>query len=125
MEIQRLGGDGAPILSQHKDHLALYPRHVWEAIENDLMTKPNLQPDVQALRRFMIANATECPIDSQGRILVPAHQRQHARLENKVTIAGVLDKIEIWNLELFEQDQQLTLSRLEEIQVSVDQSSMS
>lgn len=123
MEMQRLGGDGAPILSRHKDHLALYPRNVWNKIEEDLIAKPNLQPDVQAFRRFLIANATECPIDSQGRILVPAHQRQHARLETKVTIAGVLDKIEIWNVGLFEQDQQMTLNRLEEIQVSVDQSS--
>lgn len=123
MEMQRLGGDASPILSQQKDHLELYPRNVWEAIENDLMTKPNLQPDVQAYRRFLIANATECPIDSQGRILIPAHQRQHARLESKVTIAGVLDKIEIWNLDLFEQEKQMTLKRLEDIQVSVDQSS--
>lgn len=123
IEMQRLGGDGAPILSQQKDHLELYPRAVWEAIENDLMTKPNLQPDVQAYRRFLSANAAECPIDSQGRILIPAHQRHHARLESKVTIAGVLDKIEIWNLDLFEQDRQITLKRLEDIQISVDQSS--
>ncbi len=125
MEIQRLGGDRAPILSQQKDHLALYPRRVWEEIESNLISKPALQPDVQAYQRFLIANAAECPIDNQGRILVPAHQRQHAELESKVTLAGVLDKIEIWNVKLFEQDQQMTLKRLEEIQVSVDQSSMS
>ena len=125
MEIQRLGGDRPPILSQQKDHLTLYPGLVWEQIENDLLSKPTLQPDVQAYQRFVIANATECPVDNQGRILVPAHQRRHAKLENKVTLAGVLNKIEIWNVKLFEQDQQMTLTRIEEIQISVHQSSMS
>jgi MraZ protein len=125
MEIQRLGGDRAPILSQQKDHLTLYPHAVWEEIERDLIAKSTLLPDVQAYQRFVIANAAECPVDNQGRILVPAHQRHHAKLENKVTLAGVLNKIEIWNVKLFQQDQQMTLSRIEEIQVSVDQSSMS
>jgi MraZ protein len=112
----------APIITNHKDHLALYPFEDWEMIETDLMSKSKLQPDVQAYTRFVVGGAMECPIDSQGRILIPPKLREHANLESKATIAGTLDKIEIWDTELYEADRSTTLNRLEEIQLSVDRS---
>jgi MraZ protein len=120
MEIQRRS-ENHPILTRHKDHLALYGREDWDKIERQLMQKSNLQPDVQAYQRFIIGGANECPIDTQGRILIPKALREHARLESKVTLVGVLEKIEIWNSELFEQIMQKTVINLEEIQLSVDQ----
>jgi MraZ protein len=126
MEIQRLGGesgDRAPILTRGKDHLVLYPADVWEKKEADLASKSSLLPDVQSYQRFLIGGCSECPVDSQGRITIPAASREHADLRGKVTLAGVLDKIEIWNHDRFENAQKLTLGRLEEIQKSVDQNS--
>jgi MraZ protein len=122
MEIQRLGGERAPILTRGKDHLVLYPAKVWDDIEEDLSSKPSLIPEVQSYQRFMIGGCTECPVDGQGRITIPAPLRTHAELEGKVTLAGVLDKIEIWNHDRFEAAQALTLGNLERIQVSVDSS---
>ena len=91
-------------------------------IEQNLMAKSKLQPDVQAYTRFVISGSDECPIDSQGRILVPPALREHAQLQSKVTIAGVLDCIEIWDTKIFETTKLETMSRLEEIQLSVDSS---
>jgi MraZ protein len=122
MEIQRRS-EKHPILTKYKDHLALYARDAWDEIESQLMQKSNLQPNVRAYQRFIIGGASECPVDTQGRILIPKALREHARLESKVTLVGVLEKIEIWNSELFEQDMQRTLMRLEEIQLAVDQGS--
>lgn len=109
-----------PILTNYKDHLALYPFEDWEVIEQNLMAKSQLQPDVQAYTRFVISGAMECPIDGQGRILVPPALRSHAQLKDKVTIAGVLEKVELWDTAMFEADQQRTLSRIDAIQLSVD-----
>ena len=122
MEIQRLGGDSAPILTRGKDHLLLYPADTWDRIETKLSSKSSLNPDVQNLQRFMIGGCTECPVDGQGRITIPAALRTHAELEGKVTLAGVIDKIEIWNQDRFEAAQALTLGNLERIQISVDSS---
>ena len=69
---------------------------------------------------MVVGGAAECPIDSQGRILVPPALRDHAKLKSKVTIAGVLDCIEIWDTKVFEATKLETMSRLEEIQLSVD-----
>ena len=111
-----------PILTNYKNYLALYPYEDWQVIEQNLMAKSKLQPDVQAYTRFVISGSDECPIDSQGRILVPPALREHAQLQSKVTIAGVLDCIEIWDTEIFETTKLETMSRLEEIQLSVDSS---
>lgn len=126
MEIQRLGGehgDRPPILTRGKDHLLLYPAQTWDEIERNLARKSSLLPHVQNYQRFLIGGCTECPVDGQGRITIPAVLREHAGLHGKITLAGVLDKIEIWNHDRFEAAQMLTLGKLEEIQMEVDSSS--
>jgi MraZ protein len=119
MEIQRRS-EKAPVLTNHGDHLALYPADEWETKEQDLLTLSDLQTDVQDYQRYVIAEANDAPIDNQGRILIPALLRKDAELGSKVIIAGVLNKVEIWAPERFEQKKQMTQMRLESIQESVD-----
>ena len=121
-ELQRQS-ERAPMLTISKHHLELYPRDDYDKMERDLAEKPDLQPEVQAYRRLLIGQATECPIDSQGRILVAPPLREHAQLKGKVTVVGNLQKIEIWQTELFDKEMKSTLARLEEIQRSVDKGS--
>jgi MraZ protein len=123
MEIQKLGGDRAPILTRGKDHLLLYPAETFDDIERQLSSKSSLNPDVQKLQRFVIGGCAECLVDVQGRITIPAHFRDFADLAGKITLSGVLEKIEIWNHDRFEASQMQTLGNLDEIQVAVDQSS--
>jgi len=123
MEIQRLGGDRAPILTRGKDHLRLYPAETFEQIEETLSAKSSLDPDVEQLQRFMIGDCTECAIDTQGRITIPAVFRDFANLAGKITLSGVLEKIEIWNPDSFEAAQMDTLRNLDRIRIAVDQSS--
>jgi len=119
MEIQRRS-EKPPILTNYLDHLALHPADQWEKTEQSLLDMPDLRPDVQNYRRFVVSGATECPIDNQGRILIPAFLRTHGGLKNKAMILGVLDRIEIWEPTRFAENNQLTLHRLPEIQESVD-----
>jgi MraZ protein len=120
MEIQRRT-EKPPILTRLEGHLELYGADDWENIERDLMAKSDLNDDVQKLRRFMVGNACDSPIDSQGRILIPSRLRTHAKLTNKVVLVGVLDKVEIWDADLYEVDDSLTLARLGTIRQSVSE----
>lgn len=119
MELQRRS-EKAPVLTNLGDHLALYPADVWEHKEQELLEFSDMQPDVQDFQRYMVADATDAPLDAQGRILVPTLLRGEAELKNKVLLAGVLEKIEIWNPDRFEEKKRMTLRRLDEIQKSVD-----
>lgn len=118
MEIQRRS-EKPPILTNYRNHLALHPADEWEKEEDKLMNMSNLDEDVQDYRRFIVSGAIEAPIDNQGRLLVPAYLREHAGLKNKAIIAGVLDRIEIWEPGRFAEKQQMTLHRLPEIQASM------
>jgi len=115
------GGESPPMLVNQKDHLALFPASEWAAEEQQLLDMSSLDPDAQRLRRFYATGSVPCPIDSQGRILVPGFLRDHAGLEKNVIIAGVLERVELWNPSRFEESQTTTVHGLEEIQRSVDQ----
>ena len=113
------------MLVNEKDHLALFPANVWAAEEQRLMEMSSLDPDAQRLRRFYATGSVPCPVDSQGRILVPAFLRDHAGLEKNVIVAGVLERIEIWSPSRFEEGQTTTVYGLEDIKRSVNQGARS
>src|SRR5574338_530459 len=107
----------APILTLLIDQpaLGLYAQGRWQAIEERLETMSQVQPEVQAVRRMLVSTAVECPVDSQGRILIPPHLREHAGLERDVTFAGVGARIEIWSKERYEGEIRATRERAHEI----------
>jgi len=116
-------GARAPILTNMLACLALYPFEDWEKIEQRLCSASPMQLEVQALQRFMVSGAVECPLDGQGRVLVPPHLREHARLEREVTIAGVGPRIELWDKARFDEDLAKTRAHFSEISAAVAQSS--
>lgn len=102
-ELARLD-DRPPILTNLVQCVAMYSHRAFLQIEEQLSQAPSMQPEVQALQRFFVSGATECPIDGAGRILVPPHLREHAALEKDIVIAGVGSRIELWNRTRFETD---------------------
>ncbi len=56
--------------------------------------------------RLWASNAQEVEIDRQGRMVIPPRLRQFARLESDVLVVGALDRIELWNPTLWEEQVQ-------------------
>ena len=77
--------------------LLLYPQPEWEQIEQKLMKLPSLDPQVRRLQRLLLGHATECEMDAQGRMLLPAPLREFAGLEKRVMLVGQGNKFELWN----------------------------
>ncbi|HHF1114439.1 TPA: division/cell wall cluster transcriptional repressor MraZ [Haemophilus influenzae] len=77
--------------------LLLYPLDEWEKIEQKLLALSNFDPTQRRLQRVMLGHATECEMDSQGRILLGSLLRQHAKLEKGLMLVGQLNKFEIWS----------------------------
>nr|MQY53198.1 cell division/cell wall cluster transcriptional repressor MraZ [Bacillota bacterium] len=44
-----------------------------------------------------LSGANECPVDDQGRILIPKTLCSYANIKKEVIVVGVLDRIEIWS----------------------------
>ena len=96
------------ILEKNKGHLVctvdirqpcllLYPLHEWEIVEQKLLSLSNFDPVQRSLQRVMLGYATECELDTVGRILLSAPLRQHAKLEKSIMLVGQLNKFEIWS----------------------------
>ena len=119
---QRGPGDEAPkppIITNANFCLELYPFDDWVKFEEDIVSIASVDPEAQAYARVMISGATECPIDKQGRVLVPTHLREYAGLKREVTVAGVGPKIELWDTARFEANLQMIQSRFEGVAMSV------
>ena len=76
--------------------LIAYPVAEWQAFEEKVRALPRFDPKVMQLKRVLISGATECPIDRNGRILIPPVLREFADLKREIVWAGMVDYIEIW-----------------------------
>ena len=112
--LERVGG-GDPFLAPTPKSIALYPHEAWRAMEQRLVAAPNMNPAVQRLRRFLIGYSSPCPVDGQGRILVPPRLREHAQLSKKVVIVGVGSTIEIWDRARYDADVNETITGYDEL----------
>jgi MraZ protein len=55
------------------------------------------QSDSRGFNRFILSGAQEISIDSAGRILIPEYLQDFAEIEEQVVLAGVNNRIEIWD----------------------------
>lgn len=95
--------------------LFAYPPQEWINLENKMRALPFTRSDVRAFVRFFFAGASECEVDKQGRVLIPANLRKHAALEKDVVIIGVSSRVEIWALEQWEKYNQEAAASVEQI----------
>ena len=90
---------------EYEDCLVVYPLPEWQRIEERLRRHPDLAPEAddearakaEWTCRLVIGNATDCDIDSHGRLLIPPALRKHADLERQVRLVGQTEKFELWN----------------------------
>jgi len=77
--------------------LFAYTLKEWEKISEKISELGMGQADRRGFNRFMLAGATIVDVDSVGRILIPEHLRDFAKIKEKVIFAGVVKRVEIWN----------------------------
>jgi MraZ protein len=95
-----LAGEGNQVIVtlDHRGHcLLLYSLPEWEVIEERLVALPTLDETAYQIKHALLGHATECDLDGQGRILLPAVPRALARLDRQVALVGLGNKFEIWD----------------------------
>ena len=89
---------GKVVLTRGLDNcLFLFPSKDWQQIAGKIKQLPLSQANSRAFSRLMLAGAMEIKLDKQGRILIPDYLRQYAELNKKVVLAGVYNRLEIWD----------------------------
>ncbi|MEK7580185.1 MAG: division/cell wall cluster transcriptional repressor MraZ [Patescibacteria group bacterium] len=88
---------GAVVTRGVDNCLFLYAKKEWENLANVLSKLPISQAKSRAFARLMLAGAMDVDIDKQGRIVLPDYLRKYAGISKKVVVAGLYNRLEIWD----------------------------
>jgi MraZ protein len=77
--------------------LFLYPKEEWDKLAIRLASLPLGKSNSRAFARLMLAGAMDIELDKQGRVVLPEYLRKYASLKKTVVIAGLYNRLEIWD----------------------------
>ena len=83
--------------------LVLYPMEEWGKVSDKLAQLPSSQIEARGFARIMLAGADQVSFDRLGRILVPDYLIEYANLKKNVVIAGLNNRLEVWNAQRWEE----------------------
>lgn len=96
-KFRRALAKGAVVTRGIDNCLFLYTRTEWEKLAHKLAELPISQAKTRAFARLMLAGAMDVDIDKQGRIIVPEYLRVYAGMKKKMIIAGLFNRLELWD----------------------------
>ncbi|MDP4008903.1 MAG: division/cell wall cluster transcriptional repressor MraZ [bacterium] len=92
-------GKGAVITRELDNCLVIFPMRVWEERAKKIGTLSESQKEARGFGRIKLAGANLVEFDKLGRILVPVHLAEYAGLEKDVVVAGIYNRLEVWDAE--------------------------
>lgn len=113
--------DGAVVTKGLDSCLFVYPKEEWAKLAEKLANLPISDTKARAFARSFLAGAMELEFDKQGRVLLPGYLRQFASLGNLVIVAGLYNRIEIWNEKAWKEYKNKTETSTEEINEHLSQ----
>lgn len=102
-EILNKRGQNGLVLADFDSCLAAYPIREWRQFEERIRSQSPFHREFRDFLRLFYSGAIETSLDNQGRVLIPPQLRDRAGLRREVVIVGVLNRIEIWSKERWEQ----------------------
>ncbi|NQV11793.1 division/cell wall cluster transcriptional repressor MraZ [Candidatus Uhrbacteria bacterium] len=88
---------GAVVTRGLDNALVLYTPKEWGLLAQKLASLPISQQNSRAFARLMLAGAMDVKIDKQGRVAIPEYLRKYAGIKKNVVLAGLFNRIEIWD----------------------------
>jgi len=86
------------VVTRGLDHcLTIYTAEEWQKLATRLADLPMGSANTRAFARLMLAGAMDVSVDAQGRVMVPDYLRSYATLGKKVVLAGLYNRLEVWD----------------------------
>lgn len=104
--------------------LHLYPVRAWDEFEAKVTAMPSMARHAVRFRRLYVSAAVECELDSSGRVLVPPHLRERAKLDKDAVWAGMGQKIELWSKGEWDRAIEMTPAEADELRAALEQASL-
>jgi|SRR3989338_5596833 len=104
-KFRKLFSQGAVITKGLDSCLFIYTAKEWSKLVEKLAQLPISQAKSRAFSRLMLAGAMDVNLDGQGRIILPDYLKDFANLNKKVVVAGLYNRLEVWDEKLWSQYQ--------------------
>ena len=89
--------EGAVITKGLDNCLFVYTSKEWTKLADKLANLPFSQAKSRAFSRMMLAGARDVKLDKLGRVILPDYLKQFAGLNKKVVLAGLYNRLEVWD----------------------------
>lgn len=96
-------GEGAVITRGLDNCLFVFPPGYWQQLAERLGNMPLVQQDSRSFARLLLSGAMEVDFDGLGRILIPEYLKKYAGLQKTAVVAGLYNRLEIWDEQKWEQ----------------------
>lgn len=93
---------GAVVTRGLDNCLFIYTKKEWNVLAEKLARLPIAQANSRAFSRLMLAGAMELEIDKQGRVVLPEYLRTFAGLKKMAVVAGLYNRLELWDKDAWE-----------------------
>ena len=113
--LERSKGKEEVTITRIENCIEVYTLLDWEKIEKKFQEVPLMDEDIQTFTRIFFMRARDCKLDSQGRILLPSTMRDGCEMGRQALIIGVMNKIEIWPVNKWEDTEKNFGSKFNEI----------
>ncbi|MDX1432931.1 MAG: division/cell wall cluster transcriptional repressor MraZ [Gammaproteobacteria bacterium] len=114
--VEACGGKLIVTISLLERCLVAYPFGEWQRIEDKLRELPALDSKAQAISHLLIGHATDCDMDSHGRVLLTQSLRDFAGLDKRVKMVGQVDKFEFWDESTWNARREELLGQVDKLQ---------
>ena len=88
---------GAVVTKGLDNCLFLYTKEEWEKLASKLASLPISKANTRAFARLMLAGAMDVQLDKQGRVVLPEYLRKFAKMNKKTIVAGLYNRLELWD----------------------------
>jgi MraZ protein len=95
-------GSGAVITRGIDKCLWVFPKKEWNDLAQKISSLPLTDSNSRAFARMMLSGAMEVEFDSQGRALLPGYLRTYAGLGKNAIVAGLYNRLEIWDQKMWD-----------------------
>lgn len=93
---------GAVVTRGLDNCLFLYTKEEWLRLAEKLANLPFSQANSRAFARLMLAGAMDIKLDKQGRVILPEYLRNFAGLGKSTVVAGLYNRLELWDQQKWE-----------------------
>jgi MraZ protein len=100
--------------------LFIYTNNEWEKMSTKLNSLPLTNKNAREFKRHMTSGAMDLEIDGQGRVILPEYLREFAGIKKNVVVAGIAERIEIWDEVVWNKHASEIAGKTEEIAESMD-----